>query len=120
MVVQCTLSWGTHYWCSRVFLVQLTASAHSGLLPTDMQATVGSAYTVFVVVAILIVLRKRIMSQGTDFVSFSVTLKNSQSLLNLEQVLFVARKLKAQYTLYQRMLCGPQVSSWLHRFTVDQ
>ena len=100
------------------FPVQLTASVQSGLLltgATDIQATVGTSYTVFVVVAIFIVLRKQIMSQGTDFVSFSVTLKNSQSLLNLEQVLCVARQLKAQYTSYQHMLFGPQRSShWLH------
>lgn len=109
-----------HNWCPGAFLMQLAASAQLGHLPTDMQATVGSSYTVFVVVAIFIVLRKRIMSQGTDFVSFSVTLKNSQSLLNLEQVLFVARQLKTQYTLYQHMLLGPQVPRWLHLVTGDQ
>ena len=102
--------------------MQLTASAQSGLLtgPMDVQATVGSSYTVFIVAAIFIVLHKRIMSQGNDFVSFSLTLRNSQSLLSLKQVLFVARQLKEQYTFYQCKLFGQQVPRWLHQFTPDQ
>ena len=102
--------------------MQLTASAQSVPLtgPMDVQATVGSSYTVFIVAAIFIVLRKRIMSQGNDFVSFSLTLRNSQSLLNLKQVLFVARQLKEQYTFYQHKLFGQQVPHWLHQFTADQ
>lgn len=99
--------------------MQLTASAQSDLPligAVDVQVSVGSSYTVFIVVAILIALRKQILSQGRDFVSFSVTLKNSQNLLNLEQVLCVARQLKTQYTAYQRMLYAPQVSQWVHLF----
>lgn len=97
--------------------MQLSASAQSDLPligAMDVQVSVGSSYTVFIVVAILIALRKKIMSQGRDFVSFSVTLKNSQSVLNLEQVLCVARQLKAQYTTYQHMLYAPQESQWVH------
>ena len=100
-------------------LLQLTASAQSDLPligAMDVQVSVGSSYTVFIVVAILIALRNQIMSQGRDFVSFSVTLKNSQSVLDLEHVLCVARQLKAQYTTYQRLLYGPRASQWVHLF----